>query len=284
MRARPGLVLLLLLRADRAPSPGPAHSPPSRSWRRAARLGLGALQAHSWPGGPSSFPARGPAPPSRAPTAGPRTLVAAGAPGGAHRLNCAPLPSAPLPSQAAGRASTARTLWAGRTGHWLGTLSAGGTHSAAAGQRRSLLGREVPAGEMRLPGPRALLLLLLLLLVAGPAQLCAQVSILRLPAGARTWAASLEARAGGLERPGAGLLFRDRRQTHPSWRWSPRSPSHRPWGFRGGLGPGKFSLGCGMAVSTGSPGAVLGPSRVRAPAPPLPIASSLRRFPHAHCR
>ncbi|XP_023602436.1 fibulin-7-like, partial [Myotis lucifugus] len=87
---------------------------------------------------------------------------------------------------------------------------------------------------MRLPGPRELLLLLLL--VAGPAQLGAQVSVPRLQAGARTWAASLEARAGGLERPGAELRFRDKRQTHPSSRWSPRSPSSRPWGFRWGRG------------------------------------------------
>lgn len=49
---------------------------------------------------------------------------------------------------------------------------------------------------MRLPGPRALLLLLLL--VAGSAQLGAQVSVSRLLVGARTWATSAGGAGEGL--------------------------------------------------------------------------------------
>ncbi|XP_024414352.3 fibulin-7 isoform X1 [Desmodus rotundus] len=80
----------------------------------------------------------------------------------------------PLPSRTASCASTSLTLWAGRTQHRLDPLGIGWTHSAPVGQRCSLSGREVRTGEMRPRGPRTLLLLLLLL-VAGPAQLSAQV-------------------------------------------------------------------------------------------------------------
>lgn len=173
MGGRPGLV------RTSPPSPGVGGGPRGARRPRPGVApppgpGLGALQAHSWPGGPSSFPAWGPAPPSPL-TPYCWTMDAGGRRHPRPRAR-ARLRSPPLPSRTASCASTSLTLWAGRTQHRLDPLGISWTHSAPVGQRCSLSGREVRTGEMRPRGPRTLLLLLLLLFVAGPAQLSAQVS------------------------------------------------------------------------------------------------------------
>lgn len=240
---------------------GPAHSPPSRSWRRAA-CGSGWARSRRIPGRaapPPSPPGGRRLPPAPPPLDHGRWWPQAPQ---AARTGLTALPSAPLPG---GRPRFHRpdpVGWA----HW--ALAGYAQH------RRDTLGSSRTASfPPRQRGPRRR--------DATPR-----------PPRAPPPAAAARRRPGAARRPGQcppppGRCWRRGRGLGATWGWAAfqgqaPDPPVLPLvtaqllapalGVSRGSGYGKVSLGYETVVSTGSPGAGPGTSWVRVPAPPLPIS------------